>query len=380
MAQRSVTLPALPVSQPIGEFYIGVMQWKDLLAISYADIREIERDLDNYLGIQRKLSPTRVTELKEYVRTKDATFPTSIILAVEDDCATWSEARKELTLRESDEVDFAHIAKILDGQHRIEGLKALEESDQPFEINVTIFVAADMNDQANVFATVNLAQTKVNTSLVYDLYDYAKARSPQKTAHDVAVALDRAVDGPLEKRIKRLGTRTVGRTGETLTQATVVNALLDLISDTKMADRDLLMRKKKLRPVARNTLEDLPFRNLFIEERDVDIAKIMNNYFSAIRQKWESAWEDRSKGNILARTNGFRAFMRAFRPLYVDICRGREIGDVVKRSEFGDRLKDVKLADGDFNTGRYVPGTSGETALFNDLVRFMQLDKGPLFT
>lgn len=380
MAKRSITLPALPVSQPIGEFYIAVIQWKDLLEISWADIREIERDLDNYLGIQRKISPTRVTELKEYVRTKDATFPTAIILAVDEECVTWNESRRELKLTESDDTDFAHIAKILDGQHRIEGLRALEGTGQPFEINVTIFVDADMNDQANIFSTVNLAQTKVNTSLVYDLYDYAKARSPQKTAHDVAVALDRAVDGPFEKRIKRLGTRTVGRTGETLTQATVVNAVMDLISDTKMADRDALIRKKKLRPVARNILEDLPFRNLFIEERDVDIAKIMNNYFSAIRQKWESAWEDRSKGNILARTNGFRAFMRAFRPLYVEMCRDREIGDVVKRSEFAERLKAVKLSDEDFNTGRYAPGTSGETSLYNDLVKFMQLNKGPLFT
>src|SRR5437879_559823 len=94
----SVTIPAVPVEQPIGEFFVGVIEAKDLLEISYADIRQIERDLDNYLGIQRKLSPDRVEELSEYVGTKDATFPTSIIVAVEEECAEWDDKKGTLTL------------------------------------------------------------------------------------------------------------------------------------------------------------------------------------------------------------------------------------------------------------------------------------------
>ena len=367
----------MPVEQPIGEFYIGVISWFDLLEVSFADIREMERDLDNYLGIQRKISPNRVGELKQYVVTKDATFPTSIILAVEEESVTWDDARRELTLTETPDIDFGHIAKILDGQHRLEGLKALPD-DAVFQLNVTIFVAADMNDQANIFATVNLAQTKVNTSLVYDLFDYAKSRSPQKTAHNVAVALDRAVDGPLQERIKRLGTRTIGRTGETLTQATVVTSLLDLISDKPMIDRDLLMRGKKVKQATSRELQSRPFRNLFIQEQDVDIAKIINNYFSAVRDRWSEAWEDRSKGNILPRTNGFRAFMRAFRPLYVEMC-GDEIGQVVRTSAFSKKMAEVDLVDSDFNVTRYVPGTSGETALYNDLIRAFGVGKVGLF-
>lgn len=369
---RSITLPALPVQQPIGEFYIGVIDWGALLEISFADIREIERDLDNYLGIQRKISKARVGELAEYVNRKDATFPTSIILAVEEECVEWNEARSELTLTETDDIDFQHIAKVLDGQHRLEGLKALPK-DATFQLNITIFVAADMNDQANVFATVNLAQTKVNASLVYDLFDYAKSRSPQKTAHNIVVALDRAPNGPFQKRIKRLGTRTPGRSGETLTQATVVTALLELISEKPMADRDLLMRGKKLKPASTSELRTRPFRNLFIEERDVDIAKIINNYFSAVRDRWPSAWDDRSQGNILARTNGFRAFMRALHLLYVDICADSEIGAVIKTSTFAQRLDAVSLVDDDFNTSRYVPGNSGETALYKDLIHCLEV-------
>lgn len=372
--QGSVVISALPVQQPIGEFFVGVIEASDLLEISYADIREMERDLDNYLGIQRKISQSRVLELSEYVNTKDASFPTSIILAVEEQCVEWDEHAKTLTLHSTDEVDYAHIAKVLDGQHRLEGLRELRPGEV-FQLNVTIFVEADIADQANIFATVNLAQTKVNKSLVYDLFDYARSRSPQKTAHEVAVALDRAEGGPLHQRIKRLGTRTAGRTGETLTQATVVNCLLDLISDKPMTDRDLLMRGKRVKPATEHELAKRPFRNLFVEENDVAIAKILNNYFSAVKHRWPDAWEDRGKGNILARTNGFRAFMRAFKDLYVDICGQQDIGQIVGVSKFAQRLSDVPLSDADFNTQNYAPGTSGETALYNDLMRHFGLPK-----
>lgn len=370
----SVRISALPVQQPIGEFYIGVIDWADLLDISFADIREIERDLDSYLGIQRKISPNRVKELSEYVHTKDASFPTSIILAIDEQCVDWNEGSKVLTLHSTDEIVYANIAKVLDGQHRLEGLRALREG-QIFQLNVTIFVDADIADQANIFATVNLAQTKVNKSLVYDLFDYAKSRSPQKTAHDVAVGLDRAEGGPLHQRIKRLGTRTIGRIGETLTQATVVNCLLDLISEKPMIDRDLLMRGKNVKPAAEWELEIMPFRNLFINEQDVVIAKILNNYFYAIRARWPEAWEDRGKGNILARTNGFRAFMRAFKNLYVDMCRGSEIGQVFGVSKFAERISGVNLTNDSFNTRNYPPGTSGETALYNELMRSFDLPR-----
>jgi len=368
----SITIPAIPVDQPIGEFYIGVIEAKDLLQISYADIREIERDLDNYLGIQRKLSPERVQDLKNYVGTKDATFPTSIILAIEEQCVEWDEKKHLLTLSSSDEINYGHIAKILDGQHRVEGLSALPEGEI-FQLNVTIFVDADIADQANIFATVNLAQTKVNRSLVYDLFDYAKSRSPQKTAHDIAVALDRTDGGPFHKRIKRLGTRTVGRTGETLTQATVVSCLLDMISENPMLDRDQLMRGKKLKLVESKQLRRFPFRNLFIEEQDLSIAKIVSHYFSAVRNKWPTAWENRDAGNILARTNGFRAFMRTLKPFYVDICGLEKLGKIVSVAEFSNRLAAVNLRDNDFTTLRYVPGSSGETTLYNDLIAFLNL-------
>jgi hypothetical protein len=56
------------------------------------------------------------------------------------------------------------IASIIDGQHRIEGLiKAFNkphENETKFQLNITIFVDLDMDNQSMIFATVNKAQTK----------------------------------------------------------------------------------------------------------------------------------------------------------------------------------------------------------------------------
>ena len=63
-----------------------------------------------------------------------------------------------------------------------------------FDILVSLFVGSDIADQAHVFATVNLEQTKVGKSLAIDLFELARTRSPIKTCHNVAVALDTTRD------------------------------------------------------------------------------------------------------------------------------------------------------------------------------------------
>ena len=91
---RQVKIQCIKIKQPIGEFFIGSISYKDLVDMSYSDIRRIEqekRDLETYLGIQRPLSSKRVKELAVYVNTIDACFPTSVILYIPDECITYDE-------------------------------------------------------------------------------------------------------------------------------------------------------------------------------------------------------------------------------------------------------------------------------------------------
>jgi DGQHR domain-containing protein len=369
----SVAISATKVRQPIGVFFIGSVPSEALTKVAYADVRRIEaRDVEKHLGIQRPLNMDRVKEIASYVQTKDASFPTAIILAVDGACATWDDKHSSLTLSsfesESDEkesIPLERIAKILDGQHRIAGL--MEAGIRGFEVNVSIFVDIDIAEQANIFATVNLAQTKVNKSLVYDLFELAKTRSPQKTSHAIAVVLDERPKSPFHGRIKRLGVATQGRFNETLTQATVVEAILPYIGKDPNKDRDLLLRGKKLERASDVELKKYIFRNLFIDEEDDEIMKIVWSYFVGVQERWPKAWKDLSQGSVLPKTNGFRAFMRFLRPAYLSMVK--KIGDEITVGQVQSVLGRINLRDADFNTTEFQPGTSGESKLFRRLLR-----------
>ena len=333
-----------------------------------------EREIETYLGIQRQLNPKRVIEIAEYTHTVGATFPTSVIISVEERCTSLEYINQEtgvatLTLdnfldTEDEEqiVYYRNIAKVIDGQHRILGLKEYEEGD--FEINVVVFIGADISDQANVFATVNLSQTKVNKSLVYDLFSLSEVRSPQKTCHEIVVALDLTRESPFFKKIRRLGLATQGRVGESLSQATVVDMMLPLISINPRLDRDAAMRGRRLNRAEGNMLFKLVFRNIFIDKEDVKISDNIWNYFSAVRDRWPGAWNFIGTGLILNRTNGFRGFMRFFRPAYLHYTAP---GSVVDSDSFLELFKKVDLKDADFNVETFKPGTSGETSLYHKL-------------
>jgi len=372
--RTEVYVPVLEVDQPIGCFYVGVMSARDLIDVSYTDMRKIESDLDRYVGIQRRLNPTRVKEIAEFIKSIDATFPTSVVLSVRGDCAELIEEDGATRLRifegtdgdDGNKILLGATASILDGQHRVEGLKESARLDD-FQVPVSIFVDADIADQAYIFATVNLAQTKVNKSLVYDLLDYAKARSPQKSAHDIAVALDRYEKSPFFQIIKRLGAATPGRTGETLAQATVVNGILPLISKKPEQDRYDLAKGRRV-TADETSYEETPLRHLWVSGKDGDIAQILLQYFLAVKMTWPQAWDSREKGHILARTNGFRAFIRLFKNIYLKekpFLNESQPGVTV--DQFLTHLRKSRLADADFNSRTFAPGTSGETALYKKL-------------
>ena len=370
--QRSITIPVFRIRQPIGELFVGRMTAPQITSVTYADVREMAaNDLDKFMGINRRLGKHRVDELLRYVKTHDATFPTSIILAVREENAEFDEQNDVLTLKATKGVTLDRVGKIIDGQHRIAGLGAVSDGSA-FEVCVTILVGADLATQANVFATVNLAQTKVNRSLAYDLLDYEKKRSPQKVAHNVAVALNRLHGSPFFRRIKRLGTATAGRKGETLTQAVVVEMLLNLMTDDPMADRDSLLRRIGLERPPVEQLQKRPFRGLFIQEKDAQIARILLRYFQAVRDRWPVSWDDIDrKGNTLPKTNGFRALIRFLKPAYLRIV-GDDIGAIPEKSDFASILDAVDLADEDFNLRTFPPGTSGEAGLHRFLKKALE--------
>ena len=361
----------IEVHQPIGEFYIGVIDSKDLVKIAYADVRRIlrgeERDVEIFSGIQRPLSPDRVKELQQYVHTVDAAFPTSIILHVDSDNAEYESGKRVMRIRRDE-----NVAKIIDGQHRIAGLTDYK-GEEPFQLNVTVFVDMDMESQALLFATINLKQTKVNKSLAYDLYEFATTRSPQKSCHHIARLANSREDSPFYHKIKLLGRATWGR-DETLTQATFVEQLMKYITINAMRDRDVIKRGDIPELPGLAEQRKLPFRKMFLEDRDAEIAKNIFNYFHAVARRWPDAWAQKKREYILNRTTGFIALMRFMHPVYLSFSR---LDSIVAADEYFVIFSRIEIDEDTLTTENYNRGSGGEAKLYRDLVTQSGLSTAP---
>ena len=391
-----VKMKYIEVKQPIGSFYIGKLKYDDLLDIASADIRKIDNEssnktgFDSYLGIQRELSPSRIKEISEYVKTEDATFPTSIILSLkstiqvengnEINDITFENLENTQTIKninideDNGLIEIRrdkNVASILDGQHRVEGLErglAQGRLDKDFEFNVTLFVDMDIDDQAQVFSVINKAQTKVNKSLVYDLYEYAKSSSPQKTAHDIVRLLNSLDNSPFKKKVKILGIAN-DKERETISQATLAESIINFISSDPMKDRDRIRRKRNTR---RNKIglefkdsdkNKRIFREYFINEQDERILHILVEYFSAIKMKWPNAWDMKIDGSILPKSTGIIAFMR----LLKDIVNNNSFSWESNFQFYLDIIDKSTLKDRSFTKDDYMPGTSGQSKLYKIL-------------
>jgi DGQHR domain-containing protein len=362
---QNISFRCLKCKQPIGEFYIGILNHEDLIKITYADIRRLDRagseqrEVEIYTGIQRELSKNRVKEIGKYVNMVDATFPTGVIIHIDEkDIINYDKDKEIMTIPFSD-----NIAKVLDGQHRIAGLEEYPKGDDSFQINVTIFVGMELEDQAIVFATINKTQTKVNKSLVADLFEFATHRSPHKTAHNIVRALNQKDGSPFKDKIKILGAAD-DKEKETITQATFSEALMKLYSKDLMTDRDIYKRGKVPEQFEGKELTNRPLRNLFIDKEDALIAKIIWEYFEAVEKKWPNAWKLVEPEMILNKSTGFIALMNLFKDLYVKIGR---IGEVVSSEEYLEYFNMVKLNDKEFNRTNFIPGSGGQSSLYKKL-------------
>lgn len=355
-ASEWLTLPCISVEQPLAIFFVSVIDAPDLVAISHADVRRLQnegRDFEDYLGFQRPLREPRVKELRRYVNYVDATFPTSILLAIDRKDVEYDETDNTLRVRKADDV-----ATVIDGQHRIAGLEAAEHA---FQSIVTVFVDLDLEDKAHVFSTINLKQTKVNPSLARDLFELAKARSPQKTAHTITRLLNSGDGSPLYRRIKMLGMATEGRENETVTQALVVDEIIDMLSWDPAGDRDRIKRKEPLDPGSLQQQRRRPLRHYFISEQDAVIAKNIWNLFDAARQAWPEAWELIRPGHMLNRTTGVFVLLRFLREYYAATGVGR---DVIATDELVGLFATLGLENDDFTSERFPSGGQGRSELW----------------
>ena len=348
----TVSIKVLPVSQPIGDFYVGIMEADDLRAIAFADTRR-QREVELFTGIQRELSEKRRKEINQYIGSFDASFPNSFIISVKSEDIV-KEGNGIVEIRK-----HGKAASIIDGQHRLAGFD--DENSTGFQLIVSVFVDLPLDQQAMLFATINLKQTRVNESLVYDLFEETKTRSPQKTAHDVAKSLNRDSESPFFHQIKPLGKRLDEYAGR-LSQATFIKRLIPHICDNPDEVRDAIRRGKKPKPDEPRNRERV-FWMFFCKEQDWAIQRSLNNYFTAVAETFPDDWK--SKESPLGRTIGFSALMRLFGEL---AKKGLSVQPEPRLdrnffSEFFNRARTLAP----FTFEKYPASGGGETQLYRAL-------------
>lgn len=368
------------VTQPIGIFYVGVIPAATLRRNAQPETRKVVDPHERTTGIQRALSDERIKEIRQYLRTVDASFPNSIILSldpnrlVEGPESITIEGRSiglvRLVIEESPEA-----FSVIDGQHRLKGFD--DETEKDFELIVAIFIGLDEEDKAYLFSTINSKQTKVNKSLVYDLFDVAETRSPQRSAHDIAKLLNSEAWSPFYRRIKLLGANPKFEDEVLyrafLSQGTFVERLLDLITRDAALDRDAVRRGKPLDRYEGDTRR--VFRQMWVDDNDGAILKVLSNYFGAITKQFADEWSDAKCP--LAKTIGFGALMSYLADL---VPLGMREGDL-SSDFFGKEV--TKLRRGYLRIGppltfeNFPAAGNGETKLYRQLAEWARVGAMP---
>lgn len=163
MATKRITRPASMVKQGDLTLYATSLKVSDLLIPNFYSIERLDPENASEKGYQRLLNKARAKKLADYIiagqETRDAFLPTSIFIATE----------KHISFNPSNntiDIDIDEVApfNVVDGQHRVEGLKmACEKDPRVLEFEVPVNIAINLPEIAQMchFLIVNTTQKSV---------------------------------------------------------------------------------------------------------------------------------------------------------------------------------------------------------------------------
>ncbi|SIR94512.1 DGQHR domain-containing protein [Aquipseudomonas alcaligenes] len=276
------------VTQGNHSFFLTVMPAGLLTKIAYAAVRR----QDNEEGaVQRILNQSRIISIKNFA-LQNGIFPASIVL-------NWNSEPIGIEDDQLEIPDEERIAQIIDGQHRVAGIRAaIEENPEISNLQLPVAIYANLNttECANIFLSINTEQRPVPRSLVFDLYGIANEELIDPSAYrarDIAMALNME-DAPYAELIK-LPNSPRQKGGIAL--STAVSAIKPLVEPKGLFEQ-----------VGATSLETQ--------------TTIFKNFFEAISEKYGDAWQDRSNAFIYAA--GFVGAVDFLKLVLIPYCTNRK--------------------------------------------------------
>jgi DGQHR domain-containing protein len=162
-----ITRPAALVKQGNLRLYSTSLQVSDILTENFYNIERLDPDNPDDRGFQRVLNKARAKKFADYLiegqSTHDAFLPTSIFLATNKDIA-FDQTKNTISFSIAEVGPFS----VVDGQHRIAGLKmAAEKSSQILTFEVPVNIAVNLPNIAQMchFLIVNTTQKSVDMAV-----------------------------------------------------------------------------------------------------------------------------------------------------------------------------------------------------------------------
>lgn len=160
----SLTIEAIKIRQRDVDIYVTTLRAGVL--IKNCAIAWWKRD--DQEGYQRPLKEARLREIKHYLLKEVGVFPTSILANVRGEIRTKSIKTDSGEYCEITIPDHSLPLYIIDGQHRVEGLRVAIEEDKKFEdypLIVSLFQLPEKYDEMLQFHIVNSRAKSVPTDL-----------------------------------------------------------------------------------------------------------------------------------------------------------------------------------------------------------------------
>lgn len=162
-----IVIAASKVRQGALILYTTSMKVSDLVSEGFYSVETLDPDDVDDKGYQRLLNKTRAKKLADYIvkgqDSQDAFLPTSVFLATDKSIA-FDSSTNTITI----DINSVGPFSVVDGQHRLEGLKLAAEKDPrvlDFEVPVNIAINLPKIAQMCHFLIVNTTQKSVDKSV-----------------------------------------------------------------------------------------------------------------------------------------------------------------------------------------------------------------------
>lgn len=303
----TIRSPCIQINQTDKVFYLTKLPASALTQISYAAIRG---QTDEEGAVQRMLNPSRITSIKNFV-LQGGDFPNALIL-------NWVSINNKIE-HSNNFLIFTideHSAQIIDGQHRIAGIRsaiATEPSIGKLELPVVIYQNLSTKQCADIFLSINTEQKPAPRSLVFDLYGIASSENVDPAAvraRDIAMSLNEEEQSPYRGQMKLPGAPT--RKGG-IALSTAVSAIKPLVEEKGVFEQIDVVELQGQR-------------------------QVIFNFFKALQENYKDKWWDRS--NVFMYAAGFTGAIDFLKLKLIPYCSTKESITIKTISESLELLSD----------------------------------------